>query len=375
MGRERNLSEVVARCLVAWVAVGVMVASPALAYGKAKHDHKHHGHGEVSLTLQVGKKAKGFTKRQRKELRKIAKYLKGHPDLGSFLIVGHTDNRGKAKFNDKLSLKRAQAVMKVLVKMGVKASRLSVVGKGGAEPKFDNKTKKGRRQNQRVELTVESKPSPNVPSIAQATESPIAKESASMPEALAAAAAATKMEQATATQVKPKAKGPSVEPKPTIKTKPVVKVKSKTKPVSNAKAKTKTITKVVPKKASVQAVVAPPVVERSSTVGTGTWVTAGITGASVAAAVYFGLDASSKRDELKNLVIGTDAHTAKADEVSQAAVSADIMYAVSALGLATTVWLWLSDEGPTESAFDVGVIVSPKFAMVSLQIPLGGSAR
>ena len=385
MGRERNLSEVVARWLVACVAVGVMVASPALAYGKGKHNHKHHDHGEVSLTLQVGKKAKGFTKRQRKQLRKIAKYLKGHPDLGSFLIVGHTDNRGKAKFNDKLSLKRAQAAKKVLVKMGVKADRLSVVGKGGAEPKFDNKTKKGRRQNQRIELVAAGEPPATKTPVTQAAAVPAAKEpvatvAAAIPEVLAATAA-VKGKVPPEAPAKPEAKSSVTAPtpaanvvapqKPKPTPKPLVKKKPKAKPSTKAKA----TAKVAPKKVPVSLPVSAPVVERTNSVGVGTWVSAGVTGASVAAAVYLGLDAFSKKDELQGLVRGTDAHTAKADEVSQAALSADIMYAVSAIGLATTIWLWMSDGGPTESAVNVGAIVTPERAMVNLQISLGGPAR
>ncbi len=129
-----------------------------ISMGAATNAHATEAADEIaapkapSMTMRVGKKSKSFSKQQRKRLRKIANYLINNPQLGSFIIVGHTDNRGKSKVNKKLSLKRAKSVKRVLVKFGVSAKRLSVEGRGSSEPKFKNKTKKGRRRNQRVEL-------------------------------------------------------------------------------------------------------------------------------------------------------------------------------------------------------------------------------
>ena len=71
---------------------------------------------------------------------------------GSFVkIIGHTDSIGSVKYNKKLSLARANSVMKALVAKGVSAVRLSVEGRGESEPIASNKTEEGRAINRRIE--------------------------------------------------------------------------------------------------------------------------------------------------------------------------------------------------------------------------------
>ncbi|OBS51385.1 hypothetical protein A8B73_16550 [Methylosinus sp. 3S-1] len=65
----------------------------------------------------------------------------GEPALkgGTFLIMGHTDARGSAKLNQKLSERRANAVKKVLVaEYGVAPERLVAVGYGQTHLKNPN---------------------------------------------------------------------------------------------------------------------------------------------------------------------------------------------------------------------------------------------
>ncbi|OIO03777.1 MAG: hypothetical protein AUJ49_04010 [Desulfovibrionaceae bacterium CG1_02_65_16] len=69
-----------------------------------------------------------------------------------FVVEGHTDNVGGIPYNQKLSERRAASVANWLSAHGYSASRLSVVGKGKLEPKFDNKTDEGRHMNRRVEI-------------------------------------------------------------------------------------------------------------------------------------------------------------------------------------------------------------------------------
>jgi OOP family OmpA-OmpF porin len=68
-------------------------------------------------------------------------------------ISGHTDSTGSAKLNQKLSESRAASVKAYLVKKGVAADRISTQGVASARPVADNKTKAGRAQNRRVEIT------------------------------------------------------------------------------------------------------------------------------------------------------------------------------------------------------------------------------
>ena len=58
------------------------------------------------------------------------------PDLrgNRFMIEGHTDARGLAANNQRLSLQRAEEVRLYLVALGVHPGRLRAVGKGASEP-------------------------------------------------------------------------------------------------------------------------------------------------------------------------------------------------------------------------------------------------
>jgi len=70
------------------------------------------------------------------------------------VVVGHTDNTGAAALNDRLSLRRADAVKKYLASKGIEANRIYTEGKGARQPIADNKTAQGRQQNRRVEIEV-----------------------------------------------------------------------------------------------------------------------------------------------------------------------------------------------------------------------------
>lgn len=70
-------------------------------------------------------------------------------------VGGHTDGKGSANYNQRLSERRAQSVRGYLVGEGIAADRLSVVGYGLTQPVADNATEAGREQNRRVELKVQ----------------------------------------------------------------------------------------------------------------------------------------------------------------------------------------------------------------------------
>lgn len=72
----------------------------------------------------------------------------------SIVISGHTDNSGAEKFNDKLSMQRAEEVKNYLVKNGIDDSRLNLVGLGEKSPKASNDTSEGRTLNRRVDFSV-----------------------------------------------------------------------------------------------------------------------------------------------------------------------------------------------------------------------------
>lgn len=75
-------------------------------------------------------------------------------NLEVIVAVGHTDSVGKDAYNQKLSVKRAEAVKAYLVSNGIEANRVYTEGKGEAQPVADNKTGAGRAKNRRVEIEV-----------------------------------------------------------------------------------------------------------------------------------------------------------------------------------------------------------------------------
>ncbi|MBL8609734.1 MAG: OmpA family protein [Myxococcales bacterium] len=88
-------------------------------------------------------------------LQAVLKVMKDHPEIKKVRVEGHTDNRGQAAFNKKLSADRAASVVKWLVKNGVDKARLTSAGFGPDKPLADNETEDGRYKNRRVEFHIE----------------------------------------------------------------------------------------------------------------------------------------------------------------------------------------------------------------------------
>jgi outer membrane protein OmpA-like peptidoglycan-associated protein len=85
------------------------------------------------------------------QLETVVKIMKNNPSL-RIEIQGHTDNMGSPSVNQRLSEKRALAVLRYLVKHGVELDRLQSVGYGPNHPIASNDSAKGRKLNRRVEL-------------------------------------------------------------------------------------------------------------------------------------------------------------------------------------------------------------------------------
>lgn len=89
----------------------------------------------------------------KKQLDDMASKLKAI-NLEVVIAVGHTDSVGTDAYNQKLSVRRAEAVKAYLVSKGIDANRVYTEGKGKKQPVADNKTSEGRAKNRRVEIEV-----------------------------------------------------------------------------------------------------------------------------------------------------------------------------------------------------------------------------
>ena len=75
-------------------------------------------------------------------------------NLEVIIAVGHTDSIGTDAYNQKLSVRRAEAVKAYLVSKGIEKNRVYTEGKGEKQPVADNRTAEGRAKNRRVEVEV-----------------------------------------------------------------------------------------------------------------------------------------------------------------------------------------------------------------------------
>lgn len=87
-------------------------------------------------------------------LTEVAGMLKDNPQIELMDIEGHTDSKGGARMNKKLSTNRAESVVAFLVQAGVEEARLIAKGYGPEKPIADNESEEGRDQNRRVEFNI-----------------------------------------------------------------------------------------------------------------------------------------------------------------------------------------------------------------------------
>ena len=75
-------------------------------------------------------------------------------DIQRVRVDGHTDASGQEAYNEQLSVRRANSVVKALTKVGMRPENIQVRGLGSREPVASNKTRAGRTENRRVAIVV-----------------------------------------------------------------------------------------------------------------------------------------------------------------------------------------------------------------------------
>jgi outer membrane protein OmpA-like peptidoglycan-associated protein len=94
-----------------------------------------------------------LTEEQQAQLQDIEYYLSQNPN-SNVKVVGHTDSKGSAGYNEKLSTARANFVANYLKKLGTNEQKFSADGQGEETPAADNSTAKGRAKNRRVVVSL-----------------------------------------------------------------------------------------------------------------------------------------------------------------------------------------------------------------------------
>ncbi len=91
-------------------------------------------------------------KEYEKDIKCIVDFINFYPG-NSFLIIGHTDERGTREYNNALSLRRAKKIESILTQRGISRSRMFVMGLGEDRPVIRNaQTEEQHQKNRRVEI-------------------------------------------------------------------------------------------------------------------------------------------------------------------------------------------------------------------------------
>jgi len=109
----------------------------------------------VKKTLDVKFEANSYmaTEASKPSIKEFAQFLKRYPNA-TVKIVGYSDSSGNRARNRLLSEKRAESVKALLVTYGIKASKITAIGKGDLNPIATNDTAEGREQNRRIEAEI-----------------------------------------------------------------------------------------------------------------------------------------------------------------------------------------------------------------------------
>ncbi len=101
-------------------------------------------------------KGVGLTAAAQAALAMLAEQVKASGNR--LLVVGHADIHGSRTVNARVSLARANAVARELVRLGVPEGTIQVAARGADEPVSSNQSSAGRGANRRVDVTILNPP-------------------------------------------------------------------------------------------------------------------------------------------------------------------------------------------------------------------------
>jgi outer membrane protein OmpA-like peptidoglycan-associated protein len=95
----------------------------------------------------------GLRSASRSSLREMANVFGQYPNT-TLAVEGFTDSTGTARYNERLSERRASSVANYIESLGVNGSRVETIGYGESRPRASNNTASGRQLNRRVEIHI-----------------------------------------------------------------------------------------------------------------------------------------------------------------------------------------------------------------------------
>jgi OOP family OmpA-OmpF porin len=109
---------------------------------------------QVSLNVQFENNSDKVLTAYSSEVKKLADFMSNYPSSQA-VIEGHTDAAGAEAYNQNLSQRRVNEVVRLLSEdYSIAANRLSAVGYGESQPIATNDTAEGRAQNRRVVASI-----------------------------------------------------------------------------------------------------------------------------------------------------------------------------------------------------------------------------
>ena len=129
----------------------ILILLLSMTLGLRAQDYKLEGN-EVKIAKEISFET-GSDKLRPESMAALAivkQYLTDKSYISLLRVECHADNSGNAATSQALTEKRAMAVCRKLVEMGVDCKRLIAVGFGDTKPVADNSSVEGRAQNRRV---------------------------------------------------------------------------------------------------------------------------------------------------------------------------------------------------------------------------------
>lgn len=94
-----------------------------------------------------------LTAESRQQITAVLDEIKRRP-APDLIVVGHTDRVGAVENNDRLALRRADAIRKMLMDTGIAAENIQSAGRGEREPLVPTADEVAEPRNRRVEILV-----------------------------------------------------------------------------------------------------------------------------------------------------------------------------------------------------------------------------